>query len=257
MSDRIIYKVLKSNMTSFNVRSEFMTPLDPRRKLCLQYHEGIWTKPLLANSKLFAFDSIENAVGMLEKLGNQPWDNDYVICKAFGKNVKEVQGSIPDSNDAEDFWKGKIVSKRYNYEGSLFASEIKIIGKITPIFKLLTPSRESSNHGGDVDIRRQVGTILRYTLNKWTRPKIEKSKLFVFKKLNDAIVVKKTQMATKLDIYKGYGLNVNPLDNGIPNIGSHDEIINFWQNGREYSRYHPSYFAGTVLSDEVMITGKI
>jgi hypothetical protein len=110
---------------SYNLDKEARFFHDER--FSLEYKIGEWTHPLIENSKLFAFDTLDNALSFLDRC-----DIDSIIFECEVKNPARHDGEIPafPSIDlSQEFWKHP--KKKYGSRifGTVLCDAIKIVGE--------------------------------------------------------------------------------------------------------------------------------
>ena len=94
----------------------------------LKYKTQRWRRPILKGSKIFVFDSIENAQKFINKEYAQTI---YSIYECEVKNPQKTTGLafVPNTYSIERFWEGNFNSFRFPY-GSYCVDAVKLIKKI-------------------------------------------------------------------------------------------------------------------------------
>lgn len=119
------YKILDRNNCSYNSIFLLNSPADD---YIIKYKPLRWTKPLIFNSKLFVFDTLEN---LHKFLGHIDVDYYMSIWEAQATGVKKGRVAASRYEDFSEFWMNNSKIKvAHAPKGTLFADQVRIIKRI-------------------------------------------------------------------------------------------------------------------------------
>lgn len=133
----VFYKVVKSinrglvSARIFNGVTHYDTPEE--KKYCINYRTQRWVKPKLPNSKLFVFDSLENA----KKFTQDRWEDsprvkEYIYeCEVKNPTVANRICDFYGLGSFVKYWKGALICGTSSApKGTYFADAVKLTKRV-------------------------------------------------------------------------------------------------------------------------------
>ena len=128
------YKVVDSSIRdkfySFNIDPTVTKEDEHCFGLSLEYSTEYWTKPVIENSKLFVFDSLDSAISLVEYYGAQSIANIFECEVKNPKRTKFIAStSFISTNTVVSFWNNHS-NKLEAPHGTVVCDEVKLIKRV-------------------------------------------------------------------------------------------------------------------------------
>jgi hypothetical protein len=131
MAEKLYYKLLSvKGQAKLSIVSEAAPAF--WKRLALKYHPGKWRKPLIPNSKLYVFESLDAAKRFAERRASsnrcQIWS-----CKIKPSNECPSKADCPfTANEIKRFWANPRTSATADIApaGTVFADAVMILEKV-------------------------------------------------------------------------------------------------------------------------------